>query len=304
VVIAFAGDVNFEGVMRNRLDADPSTALREVAPTFTAADLAMVNLETAITNGGSAQSKDFTFRAPPEALDALRAAGIDVATEANNHGLDFGAEGLQDSLAARAEKQFPVIGIGQDIDDAFTPYRVTLKGQRIAIIGATQVLDSSLIDSWTAGPGKPGVASAKLVDRLVAEVAKARADSDTVIVYLHWGIEKNTCPSADQQSIATTLVTAGADIVVGTHAHRLQGGGRMGQAFVHYGMGNFAFYAGTSEAARTGILLLTVTGRDIDTYQWLPAHISERVPTLLDGGAADEALAYWNGLRDCTGLAT
>jgi poly-gamma-glutamate synthesis protein (capsule biosynthesis protein) len=302
VVLAFAGDTNFEGVIRARLDADPDTVLREVAPTFTAADLAMVNLETAITDGGTAQSKDFTFRAPPAGLDALRAAGIDVVTEANNHGMDFGPQGLQDSLAARTAKQFPVIGIGQDIDDAFTPYKTTIKGQRITIIAATQVLDSSLIDSWTAGPGKPGLASAKLVDRLVAEVQKARADSDTVVVYLHWGIEKTTCPSGDQSSIATTLVNAGADIVVGSHAHRLLGAGRMGQAFVDYGLGNFAFYAGSPDGARTGILELTVTGRDIDSYTWLPGHIDDRVPSLLDDAAATDALSYWNSLRDCTGL--
>ena len=123
VVLAFAGDINFEGRIGDRLAADPSTVMREIAPILGGADLTVVNLETAITERGTAASKEFTFRAPSAALDALRAAGVDVASEANNHGMDFGAEGLQDSLAARAEKQFPVIGIGQDIDDAFTPYR-------------------------------------------------------------------------------------------------------------------------------------------------------------------------------------
>jgi len=302
VTIAFAGDVNFEGTMRARLDADPATALREVAPAFEAADLAMVNLETAVTEGGSPENKEFTFRAPPAALDALRAAGIDLASAANNHGRDFGAGGLQDSLAARAASGFPLIGIGQDIDEAFTPFRATVKGQRIAIIAATQVLDDSLISSWTAGPGIPGLASAKLVDRLVQEVQAARVVSDTVVVFLHWGIEKQTCPTGSQQSLATTLVEAGADIVVGSHAHRLQGGGHMGQALVHYGLGNFAFYAGNAEGARTGILLVTATGRDIDGYQWLPGRVSDRVPHLLEGAEAEEALAYWDSLRDCTGL--
>jgi poly-gamma-glutamate synthesis protein (capsule biosynthesis protein) len=304
VTFAFAGDVNFEGSIGARLGADPNTVLREVQPTLAAADVAMVNLETAVAVGGTAQPKEFTFEAPPAALDALRAAGVDVVTEANNHGMDFGAAGLEQSLQARVDKQFPVIGIGRDIDDAFTPYKTTVKGQRITIIAATQVLDSSLIDSWTAGPGKPGLASAKLVDRLVAEVTKARADSDTVVVFLHWGVELMTCPTADQQSMAQTLTAAGADIVVGSHAHRVLGGGMMGTAFVDYGLGNFAFYAANSAAAETGILQITATGRHIDSYTWVPGRINDRVPSVLDGSAAQAGLDHWNSLRGCTGLGT
>jgi poly-gamma-glutamate synthesis protein (capsule biosynthesis protein) len=303
VVLMFAGDANFEGSIAARLAADPTTVLREVAPTLSSADLAMINLETSISEGGSPQPKEFTFQAPPAALDALRAAGVDVVSEANNHGMDFGLAGLQESLAARDAKQFPVIGIGADIDSAFAPYRTEIKGQRIAIIAATQVLDSSLIDSWTAGPGKPGLASAKLVDRLVAEVQKARVDSDTVVVFLHWGVERMTCPTGDQQSLAQTLVSAGADIIVGSHAHRVLGGGRLYNSFVHYGLGNFLFYAGSPEGAETGILSVTVTGRRIDGYQWLPGRITDRIPSLLEGAEAQAGLDHWNQLRDCTGLA-
>src|SRR5580765_5136959 len=85
VTFAFAGDVNFEGTIGARLAADPATVLREVQPALSAADFSMVNLETAVAVGGTPQPKEFTFEAPPSALDALRGAGIDVATEANNH---------------------------------------------------------------------------------------------------------------------------------------------------------------------------------------------------------------------------
>jgi poly-gamma-glutamate synthesis protein (capsule biosynthesis protein) len=303
VTFVFAGDVNFEGSIGVRLAADPATVLREVQPTLASADLAMVNLETAIAEGGTPQPKEFTFQAPPVALDALRAAGVDVVSEANNHGMDFGLPGLEQSLAARADRAFPVLGIGHDIDEAFAAYTTEIKGQRISIIAATQVLDSSLIGSWTAGPGKPGVASAKLVDRLVAEVERARESSDTVVVFLHWGVERMTCPTADQQSLATTLTAAGADIIVGSHAHRVLGGGRMGAAVVHYGLGNFAFYAGSAAAAETGIFEVTATGRRIDSYQWRPARINDRIPSPLGGDEAQAGLDHWNGLRECTGLA-
>ena len=94
VTFAFGGDVHFEGALRGKLLADPSTLLSPAAPVLSAADVAVVNLETAITDGGQAvQPKLYNFRAPPVALDALRAAGVDAATVANNHGLDFGPLG-------------------------------------------------------------------------------------------------------------------------------------------------------------------------------------------------------------------
>ena len=242
-----------------------------------------MNLETAVTTGGSPTSKAFVFRAPATAFAALRGGGIDVASMANNHGLDYGVTGLRDSLAAAKRYRFPVVGIGLNAKQAYRPFRSTINGQRIAVIGATQVLDDELISAWTAGPGKPGLASAKDVPRLLQEVRAARKTSDTVVVFLHWGIELQQCPSTDQRTLARQLVAAGADVVVGGHAHRVQGAGRMGEALVGYGLGNFVWY-GTSElSTQTGVLLVTVDGRRIISYRWVPAHIVDGVPHPLTG---------------------
>jgi poly-gamma-glutamate capsule biosynthesis protein CapA/YwtB (metallophosphatase superfamily) len=303
VTLAFAGDVHFEGVLRGKLAADPSSVLAPIAPVLSGADLTVANLETAITEGGDPAPKEFTFRAPASALTALASGGVDVASMANNHGLDFGPVGLNDSLAAEAASGFPIVGIGNNASEAYAPFRTVIKGQRIAVIGATQVLDANLIGSWTATDTQAGLASAKEVERLVSTVAEARATSDTVVVFLHWGVEGQTCPSGDQQQLAQRLVDAGADIVVGGHAHRLEGGGRLGSAFVDYGLGNFAFYARGGAGAQSGVVVVTATGRDIDSYEFKPALIRDGVPYPLSGGAADAAVASWNGLRGCTGLA-
>jgi poly-gamma-glutamate synthesis protein (capsule biosynthesis protein) len=302
VVFAFGGDVHFEGILATKLAASPSTVLAPIAPMLRSADLAVVNLETAVTTGGIAASKAFAFRTPATAFEALRGGGVDVASMANNHGLDFGVDGLRDSLAAAARFRFPVVGIGRNAKQAYLPFRRTVHGQRIAILGATQVLDDHLISAWTAGPGKPGLASAKDVPRLLRAVRQARRTSDTVVVYLHWGVELMECPTSDQRTLARQLVRAGADIVVGGHAHRLQGGGRMGSALVGYGLGNFVWY-GTSEiSTRTGVLFVTATGRRIDGYRWVPARIVDGVPSPMSGGERSGALASWRSLRGCTGL--
>ena len=303
VVLAFGGDVHFEGVLAGKLAASPSRVLAPIVPTFRKADVAAVNLETAVTSGGTPASKAYTFRTTPSAFQALRRGGVTVASMANNHGMDFGVEGLRDSLAAARRQRFPVIGIGLNAKQAYAPFRTTVKGQRLAILAATQVLDDHLIASWTAGPGKPGLASAKDVPRLVRAVRQARRTSDTVVVFLHWGVELMECPTTDQRTLARTLVRAGADVVVGGHAHRLQGAGRMGPALVGYGLGNFVWYGTTELSTRTGVLFVTVTGRRVDGYRWKPARIVGGVPHPMTGADRGSALRSWRALRGCTGLA-
>jgi poly-gamma-glutamate synthesis protein (capsule biosynthesis protein) len=303
VTLAFGGDVHFEGASGARLAAGPRAALDPIAPVLRRADLAVVNLETAITERGTPAPKEFNFRAPPSAFTALAAAGVDVASMANNHGMDYGQVGLRDSLAAARSARFPVVGIGRDATQAFRPHTVEINGWRIALLGATQVIDSSLAAAWSAGDGKPGLASAQGgADRLRAAVAQARKAHDTVVVFLHWGQEGNQCPLERQQTLAQALVDAGADVIVGSHAHVLLGGGSLGDAYVHYGLGNFVFYARGGASARTGVLELTVRGRQVERARWRPAEISGGVPRPLDGPAAARALDQWQALRDCTGL--
>lgn len=304
VTFAFGGDVHFEGGLRWRLSA-PTTALAGVAPLLASADIAMVNLETAVTERGTPQTKAYNFRAPASAFAALRSAGVDVTTMANNHGIDYGPIGLADSLAARAAAGIPVLGIGADAADAYRPWRTTVRGQRIAVFAATDVLDDWLITAWTATDTQAGLASTKgtAVDRLLTGIRAARRDSDTVVVYLHWGAEGQLCPTARQRELADTLVAAGADIVVGSHAHRVEGGGRLGSAFVDYGLGNFVFYNESGESGRTGVLRVTATGRRIDGWEWVPARISGGIPRALGEPARTQDLTVFDQRRACAGLA-
>jgi poly-gamma-glutamate capsule biosynthesis protein CapA/YwtB (metallophosphatase superfamily) len=302
VTLAFAGDVHFESPIREELATNPRLVLRSIEPALGNADLTVVNLETAITTRGLRQVKAYTFRAPASAFAALRAGGVDAVSMANNHGMDFGLTGLRDSLAAARKAQFPVIGIGLNARQAYRPYRATIRGQRIAVLAATQVLDDHLISSWSAGSRSPGLASAKNVPRLLQAVRETRKTSDTVVVFLHWGLELASCPTTDQTTLARQLVGAGADIVVGAHAHRLLGTGRLRTALVSYGLGNFVWYSSRPETTSTGVLVVQATGRRIDGYRFVPARIVSGTPRPLTGAARRSALASWHGLRGCTNL--
>ncbi len=319
LTIAAAGDVHFEGVLRDRLD-DPASALAPATATLAAADLAIVNLETSVGSGGRPDpTKRYTFQAPPSAFTALSAAGIDVATMANNHALDFGRgplPGTFDAIdaALAADPSLAVVGLGRDVDDAFRPARVDVGGTVVATIGATVADQDPTADptgQWAASAGDPGTADAIDPARLLRAVARADRSADVVVVYMHWGIQGERCPSDEQRSLASDLVQTGADIVLGSHAHQLQGDGRVGRGYVAYGLGNYAWYTQSSEAtSATGVLTLTVQpplSRDgrakVTDAVWDPARIgADGLPRPMTRSAAAGFEADRAELRACAGV--
>jgi poly-gamma-glutamate synthesis protein (capsule biosynthesis protein) len=307
VTLAFGGDVHFSDYVADLLH-DPATSLADLKPYLAGADVAMVNLETAITSRGSEAPKEFHFRTTPESLTALQATGVDVVTMANNHAVDYGSVGLQDTLAAVRTSPIPVVGIGGDAARAYAPAYLNVRGVKVAVLGATQVPDWTLA-TWSATASRPGVASASSPDQLVAAVRAARAHADVVVVYLHWGTDYTTCPNALQRRTAQALSGAGADVVLGSHAHRLQAGGWLGRTYVDYGLGNFIWWRSQGQDAVTGVLTVAVDRPSgaaraaVTKASFAPLTVSsDGVPR--PGGAAATAAssAAWEKLRGCSGL--
>lgn len=303
VLLAFGGDVHFEGRVQ-RLLGDPASVFGSAGPVLAKADLAFVNLETPLTRRDEPEPKRYVFRAAPEAAEALRAAGVDAVSLANNHSMDHGRAGLADTVAAARTAGVGTFGAGPDIEAAFRPWRAEVRGLRVAVFGFSQVGD--LAERWTAGPGLPGMAMASDTGRAVRAVAAARADSDLVVVMPHWGREGDPCPSRAQQEFAARLAEAGADVVVGAHAHVLQGAGHLGFTYVAYGLGNLLWYSAGLHppfSARSGILTLAVRGRSVVRADLAPAVVSDTGrPRLLSGPRA--AIARDNFARSaaCAGL--
>ncbi len=150
-----------------------------------------------------------------------------MVTMANNHVLDYGTAGLADTLAAARAARFPYVGIGMNAAAAWAPYVTTIKGVTIAVVGVSQVAE--LASSWVATGSRPGEANAIDLGRTLAAVRAARRLASIVIAFMHWGTEGEACPNPSQLSLAPKLAAAGASIIVGAHAHMLQGSLRHGQ---------------------------------------------------------------------------
>ena len=166
VVLAFAGDMHFERHLAGLLD-EPRGALGPIAETLSAADLTMVNLESAITTRGEPEAKE--LEAPSQALPLPhlpgragrpRRGGIDWSRWRTTTVPTSGRSASRTLSAAIRTSPIPVIGIGRDQDAAFAPYRVSIRGTDLAFLAADGSMREGASDVWAAGPDNPGVAAA------------------------------------------------------------------------------------------------------------------------------------------------
>lgn len=226
---------------------------REAKEILSAADITAGNLESAITNRGSeAKDKQYLFRAPPETLPAIKEAGFDYLSLANNHTLDYGWEGLQDTMDYLDDAELQHSGSGNDDREAFTPAYIERKGMTVAIISVTRVVP---VTEWKADRNHAGVAEAYSTDRTVTAIEAAKENADLVVVMVHWGVERSETPVAHQTDLAYQFVDAGADLVVGSHPHVLQGFESYKGKWIAYSLGNFVFSTTAStKTSETGVL--------------------------------------------------
>jgi poly-gamma-glutamate capsule biosynthesis protein CapA/YwtB (metallophosphatase superfamily) len=305
ISLVFGGDVHFAERTLSLLD-NPATAFGPVSSLFMAADVSMVNLETAVTTRGTSEPKQFHFRAPPAAFDAVKAAGLDVVSLANNHTLDYGQVGLADTLAAASSSGVPIVGAGTSASAAYAPWITTVKGVRIAVLAFTQITE--LASTWVATDTRPGLAMAitdAQIERAAAAVRSTKPQADVVVVYMHWGQEYNQCPIALQRKAAQALAAAGASIIVGTHSHVMQGDGWLGQTYVAYGLSNFVWWYNDAQSNDTGVIRVTLSGSTVAKTEFLPAYIDRTTgqPIPSTGAEAARISAAHAALRPCTGLA-
>jgi poly-gamma-glutamate synthesis protein (capsule biosynthesis protein) len=198
-------------------------------------DLTVVNLECPVTDVADPVAKAVTFRCDPAALPGARAAGVDVVTQGNNHAFDQGAAGLLDSLARIRAAGIVVVGAGVERDHAIRAATFLREGWRVAVLAVDQIADPP---SSVAGATTPGTAFGHDFALVLGAIRAASASSDLVVVAIHWGVEGEERPTALQVRQAHRMIDAGASVIYGSHAHRLQPMETYRGRPIFYGLGN------------------------------------------------------------------
>jgi hypothetical protein len=272
LVVHGTGDVNLDPsyipALRTRGYEHAWTGLGGL---FTDDDLTVVNMECPVSDRGTIVPKEFNFRCDPGALPAAQAAGVDVANLANNHSGDFGPDALLDSLGRLRSAGIAPVGVGENLRAASTPAVVERDGWRIAVLGFGGVVPAA---DWLAGPSRPGMASGDDTAAMVAAVRAAGEVADLVFVTVHWGVELDTRPRADDVARAHALIDAGADGVFGHHSHRLQPLDSYRGRPIAWGLGNFVWPSLSEAGSRSAVAEFVVTPDGAVTGCLLPVRIT------------------------------
>ena len=251
-------------------------AMRELVK---GADLAIANFENPAPNAFRFHGSGTTFTANPAYIQGLQNAGIDWVSLANNHIGDAGRAGMLQTIRNVREHGIASSGLGKNSKAAHKAAILDVKGVKVGLLGY-----DAIARAYAAGPTTPGSArlTAKALKRDIRAARKAGAQ--VVIVMPHWGVEYRATPFAGQQKLARTAIDAGADMVIGNHAHWA------GALEVHedkpiwYALGNFVFDQTWSIPTMEGITLeLTFNGTDLVQAKMRPHLILDRAqPNFLD----------------------
>lgn len=260
------------------------------------ADIFMVNNEfTYTTRGTPTEGKAFTFRAKPEHAALLSEMGADIVSLANNHVYDYGEISLLDTLDTLTAAGMPYVGAGRNLTEAVRPVYFVTENVKIAFLSATQIERMDNPDTKGATETSPGVFRCRNVDLLLSEVEKAKAVSDFVVVYVHWGTESTTELDWAQKEQAPLIAQAGADLIIGDHPHVLQGIEWIGDTPVIYSVGNFLFNSKTQDTCLVEVTLDAQTGA-LKSFRFIPALQKDCRTTLLDGAEMARVISHMQSL--------
>lgn len=295
VHMAIAGDVLFSTSPLNKYDSGngiTSILSADLLYTMNSSDITMVNLEFPFsTRGVQMENKQYTFKADPSRGPILKEMGVDIVSLANNHTLDFGTEALLDTITTLREYNIRSVGAGEDLEAAKNPSVITIKGRNIAILGASRVIP---VTDWNATKYSPGVFTTYDPTLLIEEIKLAKQSNDLVIVYVHWGIEKEEYPKEYQRTMAKQYIDAGADLVLGSHPHVLQGIEFYNGKPIVYSLGNFVF-GHTIE--RTVLLDVTIDEQNLCNIRLIPCETKDAYThTITSDDKVQEFYSYYEGI--------
>lgn len=254
-------------------------------------DIALGNLETPIAGKGSEfTAKKYRFKADPKAAAAIRKAGFTVLTLANNHIMDFGAQGLSETFHHLKKERLLFTGAGRNLAEARLPALVEKNGRKIAFLAYSLTYPVE----FYAGPARPGAAPG-YPQLFLEDIKKAKTRADYVVVSFHWGAEGATSPKSYQVNVARMAVDAGADVVVGHHPHVLQGIERYKGRLILYSLGNYAFCS-MSRTADTSVMARIVLDRGVREVELFPLNVKNAEvryqPALLKGARGKKVISH------------
>lgn len=290
------GDLIFWREVADYIDMNGgASAMANIADMLSQADVTIANVESPLSDNDSEPiaDKDVYILGRPSAIEGIVNSGIDIASLANNHIMDYTGPALQDTLNALDGAGILHAGAGMNEAEADKIVEMTVNGASIAFFSWTDIVP----DNFVAYDDQPGVASARLnMDDACKRVREAKETHDVVIVAMHWGIEyQDYIDDYTQRTPAHKLVDAGADVIVGNHPHVLEGVEFYNGSLIAYAHGNCVFrqafeYGNTHESY---VLDFDITENGIQNVVATPLYLDDTygIPSVATGEQAQTTLS-------------
>ena len=251
------------------------------------ADITVINNEFPFsTRGTQAPDKQFTFRVDPKYVSILTDMGVDIAGLANNHVLDYGADALKDTFETLDAAGIDYMGAGDSLERASALITKEANGKTFGFLAASRVIP---VVSWDVQNASPGVFTTYDPSKLVAAIEAAKESCDYLTVFVHWGIERDEYPQDYQVSMAKQYIDAGADLVIGSHPHVLQGITYYKEKPIFYSLGNFIF---NQSIPKTAVVKVTIDGENEPVFQLIAGTASGARTIACEGSGKTDIYKY------------
>ncbi len=298
LTVVMAGDLMIGSWGREMIaDKGEEYPVRNLKGLFKNDYLTMCNLEAPFTvSGDKFPDKMFTFKVPPEYVSLLSKLGLDYVTLANNHIMDFGGKGLQETMEVLRAEGISFSGAGNNESAALQPAIIDFNGFKVGLIGCGAVFPEEFwaTDS-TAGIFFPWK------EKLIKTIRETRSKVDYLFIAFHWGAEKREIPKQYQKGLARLCINNGADMVWGHHPHVIQGVELYKNRPIFYSLGNFIF-ASYSQTANGMAVKVIFKNRKLRKIELFPLDLDNfnvpLQPSLLSDTAKSIFIHKVNALSD------
>jgi poly-gamma-glutamate capsule biosynthesis protein CapA/YwtB (metallophosphatase superfamily) len=259
--ITAVGDIMLGRRVGDRHRANPGAPLAPLGKRLAGAEITVGNFESTLSAAGSPTQGGDSFAASPRVRPALRAAGFDLLSLANNHVGDYGDRALRQTLDRFDSARIETVGAGRNLDAARRPVIIERDGVRVGFLAVDSIGETPSATGTRAGtnrlnmPPRTGPLNRSQLMRLTSDIRALDRRVDTVVVLTHWGTQYTHRPEPSQRTAARAFADAGADLVIGGHPHWVQGYEMAGSAVVVHSLGNFIFDMDFQTKTREGIFL-------------------------------------------------
>ena len=295
ITLSFVGDIsladNFDIMpyYDSRNEGVYGILSKEVVDIMNSSDIMVANNEFTISTRGTPLNKTYTFRADPKRLNIYKEMGVNLVSLANNHIYDYGIEAFNDTLKYLKEYDIPFVGAGHNISEAKKSFSYIVGGYKISFISSTRAEKN--IKTPGATETTPGVFRCYDNTLLKETIKEVKEKSDYVVLLIHWGKEDSHELEEVIKVTGKEYIDEGADLIVGSHAHLLQGMEFYKNKLIAYNLGDFIFNRETKD---TGILSVTLNNSGNLTYKFIPCKQEDYKTSLLYNTEKERVLNNMN----------